>query len=532
MQHMEVIPEEEVPVEPSKSFYLPHHDVMKELSTTTNLIVAFDGSALTTNGNSLNGNLMLGAKQQDDIFGVLLRFQLHAVALSAYIEKIALSEEAKDFHRIAWRPDPNEEFQHLRMTRVTYGICSSSYHSIRSVRSVGDGDSVVDEVILSGSYVDDFLTGAESIDEAKELRNELQEKLLGGGSPLRKWSSSSFEVLKDLPPHLLETKDVLELNKEDKSIKALGVVWYSSRDVFCFRYNGSFETGSTKRKLFSEIAKFFDPLGWIAPITITLKMLMQATWVKGFQWYDTLRIDLEETWQAAHEQLNALHQIQFLRSICSESKRNIELHIFADASEKAYAAVLYARVEKLDGSVTAKLHACKTKVAPLESISFPKLELCAAHLAVRFMKCFRTIYKTRFKVSSIHAWSDSTITLAWISGEPRRRNTFVSNRVSGIIYVISPSDWKHVPTEFNPADLASRGSSLLSLMESSLWWSSPEWLTKPVAFWPHKIVSIMRTNLEEKKTASVNAMQMRKCLMKFQSFSGAKRLIRTWAFVN
>ena len=161
---MEVIPEEEVPVEPSKSFYLTHHAVLKELSSTTKLRVVFDGSALTTNGDSLHGNLMVGAKQQDDIFGILLRFQLHAVALSADIEKmyrqIALSKEAKDFHRIVWRPDPNEELQHLRMTRVAYGIRSSSYHSIRSLRSVADGDSLVDEVILSDSYVDDFLTGA------------------------------------------------------------------------------------------------------------------------------------------------------------------------------------------------------------------------------------------------------------------------------------------------------------------------------------------------------------------------------------
>ena len=97
--------------------------------------------------------------------------------------QIALSKEAKDFHRIVWRPDPNEELQHLRMTRVTYGIRSSSYHSIRSFRSVADGDSLVDEVTLSDSYLDDFLTGAESIDEAKELRNELQEKLFGGAFP-------------------------------------------------------------------------------------------------------------------------------------------------------------------------------------------------------------------------------------------------------------------------------------------------------------------------------------------------------------
>ena len=75
----------------------------------------------------------------------------------------------------------------------------------------------MDEVTHSDSYVDDFLTGAESIDDAKKLRNELQENFLGGGCPLRKRSSSSVEVvLKDLPPHLFETKDVLELNKDEK----------------------------------------------------------------------------------------------------------------------------------------------------------------------------------------------------------------------------------------------------------------------------------------------------------------------------
>ena len=149
---MEVSPEEEEPIEPSKSFYLPQHVVMKELSTTTKLRVVFDGSAFTTNGNSLNGNLMVGAQQQDDIFGIFLLFQLHAVALSADIEKryrqIALSKEAKDFHRIVWRPDSNEELQHLRMTRVTYGICLAFCHSMRSLRSVADGISLVDEVFF------------------------------------------------------------------------------------------------------------------------------------------------------------------------------------------------------------------------------------------------------------------------------------------------------------------------------------------------------------------------------------------------
>ncbi len=123
------------------------------------------------------------------------------------------------------------------MTRVTFGIRSSQHHAIRALREVAEGKSLIDEIILSNSYVDEFLTGAESIAEAKQLQSQLPERLLGDGFPLRNWSSS-VEILKVLHPDLLETKDVLELGKKQNSIKALGVVWHPATYVFCFHYNG------------------------------------------------------------------------------------------------------------------------------------------------------------------------------------------------------------------------------------------------------------------------------------------------------
>ena len=102
--HMEKIPESEIPIATSKSFYLPHHCVLKESSTTTKLRVVFDASAKTTSGVSLNDNLMLGPKIQRDLFEILIRFRFHKVALSADIAKmyrqVLLDKEDKDFHRI------------------------------------------------------------------------------------------------------------------------------------------------------------------------------------------------------------------------------------------------------------------------------------------------------------------------------------------------------------------------------------------------------------------------------------------------
>ena len=107
---MEQIPDLEILIESSKSFYLPHHCDLKESNTTTKLRVVFDASAKTTSGVSLYDNLMLGPKVQKDLFEILIRFRFHKVALSADIAKmyrqILLDKENKDFQGLLWKESP------------------------------------------------------------------------------------------------------------------------------------------------------------------------------------------------------------------------------------------------------------------------------------------------------------------------------------------------------------------------------------------------------------------------------------------
>ena len=144
----------------------------KEDSTTTKLRVVFDGSAKSSNGISLNGSLMVGPTVQEDLFSILIRFRTHKVALSGDIAKmyrqIALSHCAKDFHRILWRDSPEEPIKQYRMTRVTYGIASSAFHSTRSLVEVANRckDESLQKSIKQDFYVDDYLSGADSIPEA------------------------------------------------------------------------------------------------------------------------------------------------------------------------------------------------------------------------------------------------------------------------------------------------------------------------------------------------------------------------------
>ena len=80
-------------------------------------------------------------------------------------------------------------------------------------------------------------------------------------------------------------------------------------------------------------------------------------------------------------ELKELQRIKAPRSLQRKDKmKSISLHTFVDASQSAYGGVVYVRSEYDNGTVSVTLAAAKTKVAPLQSISIPRLELMGAHL--------------------------------------------------------------------------------------------------------------------------------------------------------
>ncbi len=87
-------------------------------------------------------------------------------------------------------------------------------------------------------------------------------------------------------------------------------------------------------------------------------------------------------------------------------------------------------------------------------------------------------------ISQTHAWTDSTVVLNWLDGNPRRLKTYVGNRISSILELLPTNIWKHVPSQSNPADCASRGLLPKQLLEHQLWWHGPEWLSQDSSHWP------------------------------------------------
>ena len=132
-----------------------------------------------------------------------------------------------------------------------------------------------------------------------------------------------------------------------------------------------------------------------------------------------------------------------------------EVHGFSDASEDAYAAVVYLRMIDTKGDVHVSIVMSKTKVAPIKRLTIPRLELCGAHLLSQLLSHIKSLYL--IPLNRVFAWTDSTIVLDWLVGNPRRFKVFVGNRVSNIIDSILADNWKHVRGDDNPADCASRG---------------------------------------------------------------------------
>ncbi|XP_055632633.1 uncharacterized protein LOC129773104 [Toxorhynchites rutilus septentrionalis] len=275
--HMQAV--EETVDDARATYYLPHHPVFNDKSSTTKVRVVFDGSAKMSSGHSLNDTLLVGPVIQDELLDIILRFRKYPVALVADIEKmyrqILISSDERCLQRILWRFDSSEPARTYELSTVTYGISSSSFLATRTLHQLAEDEGkeypLGSLAICNDFYVDDFIRGEDSVEWAIQLRHELDEIMTKGGFRLRKWCSNSTDVLAGLPAELLATQALLKFDPE-KTIKTLGICWEPATDRF--RYDINLETGikpTTKRNILSRIAQLYDPLGLIAPVVILAK---------------------------------------------------------------------------------------------------------------------------------------------------------------------------------------------------------------------------------------------------------------------
>ena len=541
MNHAELVPVADLEKPPRHVFYLPMHAVRKESSTTTKIRPVFDASAKSSTGVSLNDTLMVGPTIHPPLFDVLIRFRLHRVVLVADVSRmyraVELMQSDRDFHRFFWRNHPEEPLADYCMTRLTFGVSASSFVANMSVKQNAADLShqypLAAAVVEQSFYVDDTLTGADSVDNAIELQSQLHSMFKEGGFLLRKWNSSEPTVLEHIPPDLKDSNPCLSIPRHEQYTKTLGIEWNPGFDHFRLTISQSPSSESvTKCDLISDVAKTYDVLGWFAPVIIKAKILFQRLWELKVDWDDPIPPSVKEVWLQWRKELPSLSNRHIPRCCYPKETQvaSLQLHGFADASECAYGGVVYLRAVDTERKVHVSLVTAKTKVAPIKRVSIPRLELCGAQLLARLLHRVQGILD--IPSSDVFAWTDSTIVLAWLTGNPRRFKTYVGNRVASIVELIARDRWNHVSGSENPADCASRGLYPFELINHTLWWDGPSWLYSDPHGWPEQSSHhLADTSCEEKELTFHSALILRMPIISLDRYSSFTRMTRITAWI-
>ncbi|XP_052750251.1 uncharacterized protein LOC113514398 [Galleria mellonella] len=355
--------------------------------------------------------------------------------------------------------------------------------------------------------MDDLLTGADTLEQAQRIYDEMNGLLAVGKFHLQKWNTNDADLLSYMKSTNNEVTEI-EFQLEG-TIKTLGIVWDRIKDEFQYLVDIPDVTSPvTKRSIARDVAKLFDPMGWLAPVIIIGKIFLQKLWLTGIAWDQDVPSEILHDWLKFKEELPSLSNITVERWLHTTSTNTkLELFGFSDASTVAYGAVVYARVTDSDGKIHIHLISARTKVAPVKTVSLPRLELCGAVLLTRLL--IEIAEQLNIAKEYIYAYTDSSVVLSWLQSHPSKWKTFVANRTSEIITSLPSHHWYHVASKENPADLASRGVTASKLKEQNLWWRGPEWLTKGIiehkmtepdlkeAEVEQKVVKVLKTQIDD-----------------------------------
>lgn len=491
-----------------KVFYLPHHPVIRDDKTTSKLRIVFDGSSKGHEGLSLNDTLLSGPALQPDLMGILMRFRRHKVAIVCDIAKmflqIKISECDRDCQRLLWRNlDSSKPPDVYRLTCVTFGLKPSPFSSIKTVQDHVQTEAekypIAAQEVKENTFVDDVLSGADSTEDAANLAVDMRNILSTGGFPLRKFLSNEPSALCKLDQNDLASNHDVTFNDELFTTKTLGVKYCPSDDTLMFSFCDKMEEFEveTRRTLLSQLNMIYDPVGVLAPFTISAKLMLQESWIAG-DWDDSLPPSLHKKWIKWKSEVKLLDNIKVNRCYVPKHFVNptYSLHGFADGSEVAYNSVLYlCAKDSLTGEICVSLLCAKPRVAPIaQKRSVPELELMAALITARLIDYVKD--NLNLTLQETYCWSDSEDTLIWLSKQSWNWKTFVANRVSNIHNLID-YQWRFIPGEINPADCATRGFTADELIHSDKWFNGPAFLRLPESEWPKQKASFSPTRMEQ-----------------------------------
>ncbi|XP_078355162.1 uncharacterized protein LOC144639738 [Oculina patagonica] len=409
--HIELLPEACIP-----QSYLPHRGVVKPDRETTKLRIVHDASAKSEGGLSLNDALEKGPNLLPLLWGILLRFRVGKVGVVGDLEKaflqLSLREEDRNVCCFLWL-NLQGEIEVYRYKKVFFGAKSSPFLLQVVLKQHLEGfinESEMASQLLRNLYMDDPVNSMENTEKAREFWHEAVRIFKDGGFNLRKFRSNDENLL-----HEFSDSQVQQLHK------VLGVSWDLKSDELLplVDLEDMVPRKLTKREVLSCLSKIYDPCGLVSPAVTPLKIIVQDCWKEKLGWDEEVDPDLRRRIEEVLKGFsggNHLRVNRWLGITPSQCKyTNLSLHVFCDASSRAYAAAAYIRVADTNGDVTVNLVASKCRLAPPNGDTIPRLELLGALLGARLLNSLRLEYRGVLKIDDEFLWTDSSVALSWIS---------------------------------------------------------------------------------------------------------------------
>ena len=482
---------EEVPpsqYDESHAWFIPHHGVYHAVKKK--LRVVFDCSA-RFKGISINDCLLSGPDLTNSLFGVLCRFRKEEIAFMGDVQKMfyrfRVDPSFRDYLRFLWFPNGDTTLSPIqyRMCVMVFGLSSSpgcsnfGFKQLASDYAEEFGCDVRD-FIHNDFYVDDGLKSVASVSDAISLVCRSIALCKKGNVKLHKFVSNSRDVLSAIgAEYCADSIRDVDLGLESLPVeRALGLEWVVQNDSLRFKVTLT-NRPFTRRGLLSTVASVYDPLGFIAPVGLFAKRLLQRLCVDGFGWDDPLPSDLSKLWSQWLSEIIQLRDLEIPRMVKPPGfvVAKVEFHHFCDGSLVGYGFCSYLRLVSSAGDIAVSLVTSKSRVSPIKPTTVPRLELSAAVAAVKAS----IVLEREFAYSSVsHVfWCDSKVVLSYINNEARRFHLFVANRVAYIHTHTDVCQWRFVPGSKNIADVASRGCSPKELANSA-WFTGPSFLYESV----------------------------------------------------
>ena len=522
-------------------WYLPHFGVVN-INKPGKVRLVFDAAAKTA-GKSFNDLLLTGPDLLKNLLGVLMRFRQKPYAIKSDMRdmflKIKIIKEDQDAQRFLWRGrDRIGQPKEYVMTSMIFGAKSSPstalYIKNKNASNFSTRYPEAAKGIIENTYMDDYLDSCDSPAEAKARIHQVTEISKAANWELHSWASNDPSIVSDTFGNN-HTNFKFKQLIEDSNEKVLGLKWQNQTDELLFNLNKNkisenfFIQEPTKRQFLAIIMSIFDPLGLLTPFTTQSRIIMQLIWATGINWDDKIPQNEFTLWKKWLQNLQVVKECRIVRCYVLRDTivKSTELHVFCDASERAYAAVAYWKFIFSNGKSHVSIIMSKSRVTPLKSTSIPRLELQAALLASRIAKTIAQEHE--FIINRRVFWSDSKTVLCWIRKDPRDFKMFVANRLGEIRENSNVTEWRWVPTRENPADDATRFVPE-ALKKGSRWLNGPKFLMLEENQWPIEIsnkTSQQPTEFLLNQNIIATVVSSESSIIDFSRFSSLNRLLFT-----